>query len=482
MRAHARATPEFDAGLRSEDAEEAVLSACSSLVAVVYPDGYQHGVVQFCHFSVKEFLTSSHLATSSAVSRYHVLPEPANAMLAQACLSILLEYGNQSHEFRKTDFPLADYAAEHWVDHAKFGNVSVVIQDGMERLFDPERPQFAAWIWLYDMENPKKTLSGYYPRRPEITSLYYAVLCGFPRPVEHLINIRPQDIHARGGSYSTPLHAALAKGHPQVARLLVLSGADTSSLDNHVRVPLHAASQNGRLDIARLLLDRGANIDAQDREGKTPLFLALDDGRVDVARLLLERGANAKSRSKHGWTPLHAVSGNGCPDIVPLLLERGADINAQDFSRQTPLSVALLGGKLEVARLLLGRGANPNFVDRRGRTPLHIATENGYSSLVRLLLDHGAEVNIENWDHKTPLFLGLETKVLEAARLLWHGANVNTRDKCGNTPIHIASQKGPLEIVPLLLDRDVDVNIKDWDHKTPLAIAVNTESSISHGC
>ena len=237
-------------------------------------------------------------------------------MLAQACLSILLEYGNQCHEFRKTDFPLADYAAEHWVDHAKFGNVSVVIQDGMERLFDPERPQFAAWIWLYDMENPKKTLSGYYPRRPEITSLYYAVLCGFPRLVEHLINIRPQDIHARGGSYSTPLHAALAKGHPQVARLLILSGADTSSLDNHVRVPLHAASQNGHLDIARLLLDRGANIDAQDREGKTPLFLALDDGRVDVARLLLERGANAKSRSKHGWTPLHAVSGNGYPDIV----------------------------------------------------------------------------------------------------------------------------------------------------------------------
>src|ERR1700677_1391975 len=56
VRVKAGATPEFNAGLRSEDAEEAVLSARFSfkLAAVVYPDGYQHGVVQFCHFSVKE--------------------------------------------------------------------------------------------------------------------------------------------------------------------------------------------------------------------------------------------------------------------------------------------------------------------------------------------------------------------------------------------------------------------------------------------
>lgn len=106
MRVKAGATPEFNAGLRSEDAEEAVLSACFSfkLAAVVYPDGYQHGVVQFCHFSVKGFLTSSRLATSPAVSRYHVLLELAKKMLAQACLSILLEYGNHVTNFASLTF------------------------------------------------------------------------------------------------------------------------------------------------------------------------------------------------------------------------------------------------------------------------------------------------------------------------------------------------------------------------------------------
>ena len=52
---------------RWEDREQAVLSTCSSLIAVVDEDGFH--VVQFSHFSVKEFLASARLATSSADAR-----------------------------------------------------------------------------------------------------------------------------------------------------------------------------------------------------------------------------------------------------------------------------------------------------------------------------------------------------------------------------------------------------------------------------
>src|SRR5712691_5774812 len=48
--------PRLNEDLRWEDQEQAVLSACSSLIAVVWE--YDSRVVQFSHFSVKEFLTS----------------------------------------------------------------------------------------------------------------------------------------------------------------------------------------------------------------------------------------------------------------------------------------------------------------------------------------------------------------------------------------------------------------------------------------
>lgn len=54
-------TPNYNASWRSRDAEEAVLSACSGLITVANIDGSR--VVQFSHFSVKEFLTSERLAT-----------------------------------------------------------------------------------------------------------------------------------------------------------------------------------------------------------------------------------------------------------------------------------------------------------------------------------------------------------------------------------------------------------------------------------
>ena len=55
--------PKVNADWRWEDQEQALLIACSSLIAIV-EDGCSR-VVQFSHFSVKEFLTSSRLFTAS---------------------------------------------------------------------------------------------------------------------------------------------------------------------------------------------------------------------------------------------------------------------------------------------------------------------------------------------------------------------------------------------------------------------------------
>jgi hypothetical protein len=58
--------PKLNPNWRWADHHQAILSTCSSLIAIVGDEGSQ--VVQFSHFSVKEYLTSDRLASESAAS------------------------------------------------------------------------------------------------------------------------------------------------------------------------------------------------------------------------------------------------------------------------------------------------------------------------------------------------------------------------------------------------------------------------------
>src|SRR5258708_4254245 len=149
----AEGIPRLKPDWRWEDQELALLSACSSLIAIVQAGNSR--VVQFAHFSVKEFLTSSRLGTASGeVKAYHIDLEPAHAILGQACLGLLLQIQVDIEGHTPEDHPLARYAAEHWTTHARFGEVSSRLQKGMEYLFDPGQPHFRVWLTLYDMDSP----------------------------------------------------------------------------------------------------------------------------------------------------------------------------------------------------------------------------------------------------------------------------------------------------------------------------------------
>ena len=132
----AEGIPRLNAGWRWEDQEGALLFACSSLIVIVKGGDVEAGdsrLVQFSHFSVKEFLTSPRLATTSGeVSNYHIDLEPAHTILAQACLGVLLQIQDDVEGHTPEDHPLAGYAARHWTTHAQFGGVVTFTErDGM---------------------------------------------------------------------------------------------------------------------------------------------------------------------------------------------------------------------------------------------------------------------------------------------------------------------------------------------------------------
>jgi hypothetical protein len=238
--------PKLNPMWRWGDEEQALLASCSSLIAIV--ESGESRVVQFSHFSVREFLTSTRLATSSGdVLRYHVALEPAHPILGQACMSILLRSDDRDEEsgiYLGNTSPLARYAAKHWVAHAQFEHVSSYLRPSMESLFDLDKPYFAAWLKLHDIDTSERSTFSVFKTLDSklrgASSLYYAALCGFQDLVEYLIIKYPQHVDASGGWYVRPLVAALAGKHFQTAELLRHSGAHPNVRDLSRNTPLHS--------------------------------------------------------------------------------------------------------------------------------------------------------------------------------------------------------------------------------------------------
>ena len=358
----AEGIPKLKPNWRWEDQEQALLSSCSSLISIVDKDGSR--VVQFSHFSAKEFLTSARLATSyQDVSIYHIALEPAHTILAQACVSVLLQsvdYDGQDGV--RTNSPLVRYAAEHWVRHAQFEDVASRIK-GMEYLFDLDKPYFVAWRQFHDIDTSPSDPSVFFQFTPisksgANTPLYYAALCGLPNLVEQLTIKHPQHVDAPGGYYMTPAVAALAGGHLRLARLLYRNGAAVDPRGHFNRTPLHSAAYYGDLEMVQVLFDYGADVNAQDDFGSTPLDFASwgHFNNPRVVQLLLDHGADPNVEAQHGLTPLYLESHYGRVEIVRLLVEHGASVEVEDEQGRTPLDVAS-GEQRDEIMALLSTGA-----------------------------------------------------------------------------------------------------------------------------
>ena len=384
--------PKLREDWRWDGQEEAVLSTGSSLIAIVR-DGDSR-VVQFSHFSVKEYLTSPRLARSphADISQFYIHLEPAHTIMAQACLASLLRRDEHAGKSDASGSPLVKYAAQHWVDHAQFEKVAPRVQDGMDDLFDSSKPHFAAWLQVHDMDENWSYFSLVSPRSVG-SPLYYAAFCGFYDLAERLIMKHPEQVNARGGRILAPLQAALYKKHFHVANLLYRHGAVVDIQDSDKLTLLCIASASGEVDIMRWLLDHGADVNARNSWGSTPLFYARM--HLDAVEVLLEHNADTNAQTFGGRTPLSnaftSSSREGkIVDIVRRLLEHGADTNIRKYGRPPVLHQASSHGWLEAARLLLSYGAKVDEKDGTGRTAFQVAALEGHHEIMKLLLEHGA--------------------------------------------------------------------------------------------
>jgi ankyrin repeat protein len=493
--------PKLTEDFRWENQEQAVLSVCSSLVIIINYRGSRRA--QFSHYSVLEFLSSDRLANSesSALSYYYIQPESAHTVMAQACLGALLRLGDHMDRGTIESYPLADYAGEFFVAHAKVGEVLSKINNGVDNLLDPDKPHFNTWLWLqsfdwdweyFDLkpdsssdfgeQHSDQSNSEYPIYPPRVSPLYYALLFGHTCLAKYLIRIRPRDLGATDIYGRTALHIAAFKSDFDVVQMLVEHIA-VDCRDNNDCTPLHYAMHDGdqesHKDVSRcveLFLERDADVlEAQNNRGSTPLHLAASKMSEKTVRLLIEKGASINLQNNKMQTALHKASRRGHLDIARLLLDQ-ADVDLQDNHGSTPLHLAIYHMSPEAVQLFLDRGADVTLQNGKGQAALHQALQRGDPDIIQLVLSR-ANVNADALDNNgsTPLHLAAsEAEVLSGAQLLLkNGAKIDLQNKKGQTALHLASQRGHLDFMELLLNRGAVVDVPDKDGFTPLHLAIS---------
>ncbi|PAV16107.1 26s proteasome non-atpase regulatory subunit 10 [Pyrrhoderma noxium] len=206
---------------------------------------------------------------------------------------------------------------------------------------------------------------------------------------------------------------------------------------------IHNAARNNQLSLVRALVEENeAQINVKDADGRAPLHCAAasDIDTIDVITYLLEHKADVNATDPSGWAPLHCAASAGRENIVKELLGAGANVNAKTSQGMTPLHYAASKQHIDIGRLLIERGADNNARNNANQLSLHRAATTGSTGFLKLLL------NPPEGSAKPRL---------------------NTGDRVGNTPLHLAMESAHAEAAVLLIEAGADRERTNVDGETP---------------
>ena len=280
---------------------------------------------------------------------------------------------------------------------------------------------------------------------------------------------------ARGSSYYDP-ETEIPAGFATFMRL----EASAKSKDEHGNTPLHYAAERRNEAWVADLLGRKVEVDARNTKGETPFAVAMShlvvDGSVKPGRTLqmsllkklIEAGADVNALDAER-IPLMVRTAQS-PDLVPLFSEAGANFNAvgrdcATFWRRL-LSYAW-GYMPEEVYVSVFAAADrvrkidpaPTYEGKPCDNALHTAAGTGDDRIVEYFLGRGLDPNAPGQYDRTPLHILLSSTPMDRrsqapalkalALLIDAGADVNARDKHGNTPLR-AAERRPQEFKELL--------------------------------
>ncbi|RDA90642.1 hypothetical protein CP533_6830 [Ophiocordyceps camponoti-saundersi (nom. inval.)] len=499
-----------------------LVSVCAGLVVI----DKESEVIRLVHYTTRQYFQET---------RKSWFPQ-AEARIAKSCITyLLLEdfmagpcHDSEEYSERNTQYPLYLYAAQNWGFHARRAET---LPEEVEPFLVPSSKLDAAFQGQMDLFESSERLASrseygqFLDRSHDFAPLHLIAIFGLFEVLNDL-NCQESSIKSRDFLGKTPLYHAIHHGHERVVERLLEERIDSDitnallmameeknpSMVRHIvitygddiklRCPfvwdvLKKAAGLGVVEIAECLLHYLGQAMTRTTSRKTifPLLetevgylhdeVAFDSKRCrcrlagglllksamwseDMAttRLLLDRGAEFEI--DHETFHIAAIGTDG--SIIELLLDKGADVQSKDSYGRTALART---EKAENIMTLLDRGADIGSRDNRGLTPLH---DRRTADAVHTLLERGAAACIESRESRgrTPLRWAVDYDRFHVAAVLLQrgGADIETKDDLGLTPLNVAIDGRHDSAIRFLLDQGADIEARDARGRTPLQRAL----------
>jgi len=348
-----------------------------------------------------------------------------------------------------------------------------------------------------------ETNSGY-------TALHLAVLSYCEKTVK-VFSVFTELLNSKLSDGTTPLILAAKLGIIHQCRVLLAEKADALATDDEGVNAMHAAAKAGSSEVIQLLIVHKQLINSKNKQGETPLMLAATNRfskGLNCCEALLKAGAELLAENETGENAMHYSVSQGRINIIKLLIskEKRLDnekrlVNLADKNGITPLMLAAEctnSAAAEAFEILWNAGAHPFAVDCEGWNAMHIAAYSGNLKVVEMLsackqlidseIKQKAQCNmpsvlvsersmnvnklINDSFEETPLHLAAEKGHLEVCKaLLKVGANPIATNNKGWNAMHFAASNGKVEIIEMLLAYKQLIDSKGDNELTPLLLA-----------
>eukprot|EP00746_Dinoflagellata_sp_MGD_P112008 gnl/MRDRNA2_/MRDRNA2_48881_c0_seq1.p1 gnl/MRDRNA2_/MRDRNA2_48881_c0~~gnl/MRDRNA2_/MRDRNA2_48881_c0_seq1.p1 ORF type:complete len:1164 (-),score=239.84 gnl/MRDRNA2_/MRDRNA2_48881_c0_seq1:267-3758(-) len=290
------------------------------------------------------------------------------------------------------------------------------------------------------------------------------------------------DIYRADVDGRTPLALARDQQYNSVADLLERTINGTAGT---VR-----GAQRGDFEMAKAGLEEyGGRIQqAADFIEWGPAQWAASRGDVPLLKYLLQKKSDPERRDAEGRTCALIAAGCGSVPSLKLLAKNKADLDARTSNNEGALLLAARNNSSEtvawVVEHFLSAGKHKSWKDlwknhaevtKDADKAVLLAAKRGCIGVLQALHDAEANLNSKNKNNENALMAAVRGNHLDAAALLAGGGKAaleNTSPKSDNqTPLFFAAQAGRARLCEILLEKKADVNAKDKNGETPLHVA-----------